>query len=146
MIRVVAAVIVRQLPGQRATVLACRRIGPPALAGRWEFPGGKVEVGESDETALHREIAEELRIRIDLHGPLGGELPMMGGPGNWQPYVATMAAEQTPELADHDEFRWLSVAELADVPWLASDVPVMADVAQLLLQIESGTGPTGSRW
>ena len=57
-----------------------------------------------------------------------------------------MAAEQTPELVDHDEFRWLSVAELADVPWLASDVPVMADVAQLLSQIEAGTGPTGSRW
>ena len=63
MIRVVAAVIVHN-DADQARVLACRRIGPPALAGRWEFPGGKVERGESDEVALHREIAEELAIEI----------------------------------------------------------------------------------
>ena len=131
MIRVVAAVIVRTGPEGQRQVLACRRTHPVALAGKWEFPGGKVEPGESDEAALHREIAEELRIEIHIDGPLGGELPMIGGPGVWQPYIATIVAGE-PRLVDHDAMRWLTSGELGDVEWLASDVPVMADVAALL--------------
>ncbi len=130
MIRVVAAVLVRVGP-EEAQVLACRRTRPAALAGRWEFPGGKVEKGEDDETALHREIAEELRVRIRIEGPLGGPLPMVGAAGRWQPYVATLRSGE-PHLVDHDAMRWLAADHLHDVPWLASDVPVMADVAALL--------------
>lgn len=131
MIRVVAAIIVRQeRPGVRQ-VLACRRTHPPVLAGKWEFPGGKVEPGESDEVALHREIAEELGVTILIEGALGGELPMVGGAGVWQPYVASIQVGE-PRLVDHDAMRWLAGGELADVEWLASDVPVMSDVAQLL--------------
>ena len=129
--RVVAAVIVRRDQTGTPRVLACRRTGPPALAGRWEFPGGKVEAGESDEEALHREIAEELAVEVHLHGPLGGELPMIGGSGVWQPYIATLEKGQ-PQLIDHDAFRWLAADELHSVQWLAADVPVMADVAVLL--------------
>lgn len=139
MIRVVAAVIVHK-DADQARVLACRRLGPPALAGRWEFPGGKVEPGESDEVALHREIAEELHIGVHLHGALGGALPMVGAPGLWQPYVATIAAGE-PELVDHDMMRWLAADELDQVPWLASDVPVMTDVARLLRQVSAGEWP-----
>lgn len=130
MIRVVAAVIVhRDRTGTR--VLACRRTHPAELAGLWEFPGGKVEPGETDEQALHREIAEELRIGIHIHGALGPDLAMVGGQGRWQPYVATVAAGE-PELVDHDQMRWLGADDLSDVPWLSSDVPIMTDVAQLL--------------
>lgn len=139
MIRVVAAVIVHDGP-DGARVLACRRTRPPALAGRWEFPGGKVESGETDTVALHREIAEELRIGIHLHGPLGPDLPMVGGDGRWQPYVATIAAGE-PELVDHDQMRWLGADELDDVRWLTSDVPVLNDVAQLLRQVHDGGWP-----
>lgn len=142
MIRVVAAVIVRARPRGLPQVLACRRTGPPTLAGLWEFPGGKVEPGESDEVAVLREISEELLIEIALHGPLGGELPMVGGHGVWQPYVATVVAGE-PQLVDHDQLRWLAAGELHDVPWLASDVPVMADVADLLAQVAAGAVPTG---
>lgn len=129
--RVVAAVIVRTDDDGIRRVLACRRTRPAALAGRWEFPGGKVESGESDDQALHREIAEELDVTVTLRGPLGGELPMIGGLGVWQPYVAELAAGE-PRLIDHDEFRWLAVDDLDSVPWLAADVPVMVDVARLL--------------
>ena len=131
MMRVVAAVIMRRDAAGLPRVLACRRTAPPALAGRWEFPGGKVEPGESDEQALLREIAEELAVTVELHGPLGGELPMIGGAGVWQPYVAELTGG-TPQLIDHDEFRWLAADQLDSVPWLAADVPVMADVAALL--------------
>ena len=45
-------------------LLAARRTEPPALAGGWEFPGGKVDPGESPLAALHREIREELGVPV----------------------------------------------------------------------------------
>ena len=52
-------------------VLAARRTSPPEAAGRWEFPGGKVEPGETAEAALCREVAEELGCRIAVTGLAG---------------------------------------------------------------------------
>ena len=57
MLLVVGAAVVRD-----GRVLACRRTAPPAAAGRWEFPGGKVEPGESPDAALVRELHEELGV------------------------------------------------------------------------------------
>ena len=85
---VVAAAVVRE-----GTVLTARRIAPASLAGRWEFPGGKVEPGESEPQALIRELREELSLEVrvcELLGrtPLGddGELALyltraVGGAG-----------------------------------------------------------------
>src|SRR5690625_7316137 len=60
---VAAAAIVDDLRRPQA-LLAARRSAPKSLTGRWEFPGGKVEDGESDEAALHREIREELGVDV----------------------------------------------------------------------------------
>lgn len=131
--RVVAAVIWREFPDGVRRVLACRRTKPAAFAGKWEFPGGKVEPGEDDRSALRREIAEELAIDLPALAPLGGELPMVGGPGVWQPYLAPFPANSPePALVDHDEHRWLAPDELHDVPWLTSDVPILPAIHTLL--------------
>lgn len=66
---VVGAAIVNDL-AVPTVVLGARRTKPEALRGRWEFPGGKVEIGEQPEETLRRELQEELRI--DIH--LGAEL------------------------------------------------------------------------
>ena len=129
MIRVVAAMILRDGPGGTAQVLAGRRTGPPELAGQWEFPGGKVENGEDDMTALRREIREELSVELAIHGPLGGELPMVGGPGVWQPYLARITSGE-PVAQDHDHLKWLCAEELGSVQWLSSDLPVLIPLSE----------------
>jgi len=67
---VVGAAIIRD-----GRVLAARRTSPAAAAGRWEFPGGKVEPGETREAALVREVAEELGCRVEVTRWLTEEVP-----------------------------------------------------------------------
>jgi 8-oxo-dGTP diphosphatase len=73
---VVGAALIRDVPGRGRCVLASRRTEPPAMAGLWEFPGGKVEAGESDEQALLRELREELRVEAEVGERLGPDLPI----------------------------------------------------------------------
>jgi 8-oxo-dGTP diphosphatase len=115
---VVGAAILRH-----GRVLAARRAVPAELAGQWEFPGGKVEPGESDVAGLVRECREELGVQIAVGELLGCVEP----PGfALRVYVAELIAGEPEPLADHDELRWLGAAELDDVPWLPADLPLVA--------------------
>lgn len=130
----VAAALVDDLhrPGR---LLAARRSAPPALAGRWELPGGKVEPGESHEAALRRELREELGIdvvlgeRLPAPDPAGWPLP-----AGWRMHVWWAACRAEPQpLQDHDELRWLSRRTLHDVPWLTTNEALVARLSQELL-------------
>lgn len=124
---VVAAAIVDDLDAPRE-LLAARRRTPARLAGRWEFPGGKVEDGESAREALHRELDEELGVRVRL----GAELP---GPddGVWvlserhvmRLWLAVVVDGTPTPLIEHDELRWLSADEWPGVPWLDGDLQIL---------------------
>lgn len=124
---VVAAAIVDDLDDPRE-LLAARRATPASLAGRWEFPGGKVDPGESAEQALHRELREELGVRVGLGAELVG--PDDGGWRISDQYVMRLwlaeVVSGTPEpLVEHDELRWLPAGQWADVPWLDADVRIV---------------------
>lgn len=114
-------------------VLAARRIGPPALAGKWELPGGKVDPGETDEAALVRECREELGVDVLLGRRVGRDWAI-GEHGLLRIWLATIARGE-PELRDHSEFRWLTVDELHDVDWLPADLPIIEKLASLLLDL-----------
>src|SRR3954452_4880746 len=73
---VVGGAVVDDLDRPR-TLLAARRTEPPRLAGGWELPGGKVEPGEEPLAALHRELAEELGVRVEV----GAEVTAPHGQG-----------------------------------------------------------------
>ena len=60
-------------------VLGCERAEPPESAGRWEFPGGKVEPGESELDALVRECREELDVEIEVGDRVGTDVPLAHG-------------------------------------------------------------------
>jgi 8-oxo-dGTP diphosphatase len=119
MVAVVGAAIVR---GDR--VLAARRTTPPAVAGRWEFPGGKVEPGESPEAAVAREIREELGCVVRVTGWLPGEVPI-GERHLLTVALAVLAEGADPDPVEHDALRWLTAAELDDVDWLEPDRPFL---------------------
>ena len=124
MIAVVAAAIV--CDGQ---VLAARRTRPAELAGRWEFPGGKVEPGEDGPAALVRECREELGIGVEVGGVLGV--------ANDDRVTLTLYAAEprdgVPAPGDsHDEVRWSSPAELGLLDWLPIDAALLEPVRHLL--------------
>jgi 8-oxo-dGTP diphosphatase len=128
MILVVAAVLVDDLTVP-TRVLAARRRTPAALAGYWEFPGGKVEPAEDPVDALHRELAEELLITVEL----GSELANPAG-GTWpisaelemQLWFATISSGVPTATGSHDALRWLPAAQLTDLPWLPADRTIVA--------------------
>jgi len=131
---VVAAVVVDSLVAP-VRVLAARRSVPPTLAGRWEFPGGKVELGEAPVSALSRELAEELAIEVvvgdELPGPDGGCWPISDRL-RMRTWWAEISAGRLRVGSAHDEVRWLLPAELSALPWLPADLAVVAAVRREL--------------
>ncbi|MEU2611581.1 (deoxy)nucleoside triphosphate pyrophosphohydrolase [Micromonospora sp. NPDC007271] len=115
-------------------VLACARSAPPEVAGRWEFPGGKVEPGEAETAALVRECAEELGVRVEIGTRVGRDVRMAHGRSVLRVYTARLLHGDQPKALEHSELRWLSAAELDSVPWLPADAPIVAALRPLLAE------------
>jgi 8-oxo-dGTP diphosphatase len=124
---IVAAVII--IDGR---VLAAERSAPPEVAGRWEFPGGKVEPGESDAEALARECREELGIRVEVGRRVGPDVPLAHGRAVLRVFQVDLIGANRPQALEHTELRWLAGDELDTVPWLPADKPIVAELRSLL--------------
>ncbi|MDI2098297.1 (deoxy)nucleoside triphosphate pyrophosphohydrolase [Ruicaihuangia caeni] len=128
MLHVVAAVFA----DADGRLLACRRAAHKPDAGKWEFPGGKVEAGEDPRAALQREIAEELGVSIEV-GPLIDRSVTEVGPGRRPIDLACYAVVTDGALpaqsTDHDRMLWLPTSELRTLDWAAPDMPAVARLA-----------------
>ena len=98
----------------------------------WEFPGGKMEPGETPEQALVRELREELAIDVSVgsfvctveHDYPTFHLKM-------HCFICSIVGGKSPELLEHEAARWLAPAELHSVNWLPADVKVVAALERL---------------
>lgn len=106
-------------------VLACARSAPPEVAGRFEFPGGKVEPRESETDAVARECAEELAVTVRVGARLGGDVRLGNGWAVLRVYLAELVGDAEPRALEHRELRWLGVDELDSVSWLPADEPIV---------------------
>lgn len=125
-INVVAAVIMNE-----GKVFATQR-GYGEFKDGWEFPGGKVEAGESPEEALRREIREELEVEVnvgDLIDTIEYDYPAFHL--SMKCYACTIAGG-SPHLLEHEAARWLSADQLDSVAWLPADITLIPKIAGLL--------------
>jgi 8-oxo-dGTP diphosphatase len=117
-------------------VLACARSHPPELAGLWEFPGGKVEPGETEVEALERECLEEIGVRVEVGDRIGGDIRLGHRRTVLKIFLARLADETLqPRALEHAEVRWLGPAELDSVPWLPADAPIVAALRDHLARL-----------
>jgi 8-oxo-dGTP diphosphatase len=110
-------------------VLAALRAGPD---GGWEFPGGKVEPGETDRAAAERELEEELGLRVVAGESIGPDQPI-GDKYVLRVYLADLVAG-TPVLREHAATRWVDEARLSELDWLPADRPFLAPLRAILQQ------------
>jgi 8-oxo-dGTP diphosphatase len=102
-------------------VFIARRKAGGDLGGKWEFPGGKAEAGESGEAALIREFQEEFGVSVTT-GPLLGTAAFehRGTPYDLRAYRIFFPGTEL-RLAEHEEWRWAAVDELENLDFAASD-------------------------
>tara|TARA_Y100000385_G_scaffold279917_1_gene330235 strand:+ start:1518 stop:1895 length:378 start_codon:yes stop_codon:yes gene_type:complete len=120
MINVVCAII-RNPQGE---VLACQRPEGKLFAGKWEFPGGKIEPGEHPEHALSREILEELSCELSVLRPLDVVTHKYDDFSiRLMPYLCIIKSGKI-NLREHNAVRWLGIKECCELDWSAADIPI----------------------
>lgn len=104
-------------------VLCAQRAPSQALAGLWEFPGGKVEVGESPRDALRREISEELGCRVSVgKGLTTTTVDYDFGRVELTTYFCQIV-DGRPAQIEHAALQWVQVGALNELAWAPADVP-----------------------
>ena len=132
--RVVAAVIKAVNKDGEPIIFATQR-GYGALKDGWEFPGGQIEVGETPQEALKREIMEELDTEIEV-GELIDTIEY-----DYPEFHLSMncfwceVINGDLVLKEHEAAKWLTMAQLNDVEWLPADITLIEKIRSVLTQM-----------
>ena len=132
---VVGAIVVDDLR-QPTRFLAAQRAYPAQLRGQWEFPGGKVEAGESPQAALARELREELNIVANIGMEVMSDIPLSAWPlkPGLQMRVWLVSTDR-PEISpgtSHMQVKWVTPVQALDLNWLAPDLPIVRQIIKLM--------------
>jgi 8-oxo-dGTP diphosphatase len=131
---VVAALILRDIPvenGGGTEVLVCQRRPDQPMSLKWEFPGGKIEAGETAEQALSRELDEELGIAAVI-GPRIAQLRHRYRNGGAIDLQFFTVRDFTGELNNRifNEIRWSPLSALPSFDFLAADFSLIRDLSE----------------
>ena len=136
-VNVVAAAIINA----NNCILVAQRAPGTSLAGLWEFPGGKIEPGETPEVALARELSEELAITLlpEKLVPLG--FVSYAYPAFHLVMLLYVCRDWmgTPQGQQGQPLRWETIAALGDLPMPPADIPLIAALRRYILAGESPT-------
>ena len=126
-IDVVAAVIVKE-----DLELYVQRGPGGSLPGLWEFPGGKIESGETPQQALAREITEELKFKVAVGEKVTTTIHEYDfGIVNLSTFYCELV-EGTPQLVEHSQLVWSDPKDLRELEWAPADLPAVNLISQHL--------------
>lgn len=126
MIKVVAGILKKN----DKIMIARKREGKP-LAGMWEFPGGKIEEGETPEESLVRELMEEMKIKVKVLDYVDESIYDYGdNVVSLKGYVVQIE-EGEIVLSDHDKYEWVSPEEAYEYGLAPADVPLLDKYIEL---------------
>ena len=118
-IHVVGAII----ENDRQEIFCALRNAPMVLANYWEFPGGKIEPGETPQQALYREILEEFNCIIQVGEPVTETLyEYEQFFVHLETYLATIV-KGTPQISEHAEAKWVPRQQLQELSFAPADLP-----------------------
>jgi 8-oxo-dGTP diphosphatase len=123
---VVACAVIQGADGR---ILAAQRAFDKSLGGKWEFPGGKIEPGETPSVALVRELQEELGILTEVGHALSvvrydyEEFSI-----ELHPFVVTILSGEMIAM-EHEEIRWITLDEAPAIDWAEADIPIWQELA-----------------
>lgn len=130
-VKVVAAIVVKKEDKEELIYATQRGYGD--FKDGWEFPGGKVEPGESPEDALVREIREELAIQISIDNHFHTvEYDYPSFHLSMDCFICHIE-QGSPVLTEHEAAKWLSMENIDSVNWLPADIEVVDKLKQLYL-------------
>lgn len=122
-INVVGAVVTND-----GKILSAQRSESMSLPGMWEFPGGKIEPGETPRAALVREMQEELLCTVEIGDQVAStRYEYDFGFVTLTTFYATLV-DGEPRLTEHSEIRWIDAADLDSVEWAPADVPAVETI------------------
>lgn len=129
-INVVGAIIIKD-----EKILCAQRGNTKALASLWEFPGGKIEEGETPREAVERELVEELRIEVAVAKTYFEQTSYEYNFGqvNLTTFLCTLT-NGTPQLTEHTAIQWLKPSELTLLEWAPADIPAVEKLMKQMSQ------------
>jgi 8-oxo-dGTP diphosphatase len=119
-IKVVCGIIYHQ-----ESIFIARRKEGKSMAGKWEFPGGKIHDGESQKEALKRELFEELGMEVIVGEKIGSNIH------HYESYSINLIAYRckfvsaTFAMTDHDQYKWVTRKILGEFNFTDADIPLI---------------------
>jgi 8-oxo-dGTP diphosphatase len=112
---------------QNGTVLTAQRSAAMSLPLKWEFPGGKIEAGETAEECLIRELREELGVSVFIGSALS---PATHSYPDFTvtlyPFTCRLTGG-TVSMYEHHALKWVEPQQMSDLDWAAADLPVIRE-------------------